>query len=73
MRVHARVPQEVWRAVLADDPRALPEHTPEWVDAVCAASFRDATRLYEFGDGRRFVLPLEPVPRIMGRGRGARS
>jgi len=59
MRVHARVPREVWRAVLADDPRALPEHTPEWVDAVCAAGpFRDATRLYEFGDGRRFVLPL---------------
>ena len=59
MRVHTRAPREVWRAVLADDPRALPEHTPEWVDAICAAGpFRDATRLYEFGDGRRFVLPL---------------
>ena len=59
MRVHARAPRELWRTVLADDPRALPEHTPEWVDAICAAGrFTDATRLYEFGDGRRFVLPL---------------
>ncbi len=59
VRVHARAPRDVWRAVLADDPRALPEHTPEWVDAVCAAGpFTDATRLYEFSDGRRFVLPL---------------
>ena len=58
MRVHARAPREVWRAVLADDPRALPEHTPEWVDAVCAAGrFTDATRLYEFGDGRRLRAP----------------
>ena len=44
---------------MAADPLALPEHTPEWVDAVCAVGpFTDATRLYEFADGRQFVLPL---------------
>lgn len=59
MRVHPLAPREQWRAVLADDPLALPEHTPEWVDAVCAGGpFTDATRLYELPDGRRFVLPL---------------
>ena len=59
VRVHPRAPRDQWRAVLADDPLALPEHTPEWVDAVCAVGpFTDATRLYEFADRRRFVLPL---------------
>jgi Acetyltransferase (GNAT) domain len=59
VRVHSRAPRDQWRAVLAEDPLALPEHTPEWVDAVCAGGpFADATRLYEFPDGRRFVLPL---------------
>jgi Acetyltransferase (GNAT) domain len=59
VRVLSRAPREDWRAVLADDPLALPEHTPEWVEAVCAVGpFTDATRLYEFADGRRFVLPL---------------
>ncbi|WP_142053076.1 GNAT family N-acetyltransferase [Pseudonocardia kunmingensis] len=59
MRVHPRAPRDQWRAVLAEDPLALPEHAPEWVDAVCAGGpYTDATRLYEFPDGRRFVLPL---------------
>jgi hypothetical protein len=45
--------------VLDGDPQALPEHAPEWVNATCAAGgYGDATRLYEFDDGRRFVLPL---------------
>lgn len=43
----------------AGDPQALPEHAPEWVNAICAGGGHgDATRLYEFDDGRRFVLPL---------------
>ena len=59
VRVHPCAPRDRWRAVLAADPLALPEHTPEWVDAVCAVGpFTDATRLYEFADGRQFVLPL---------------
>jgi Acetyltransferase (GNAT) domain len=45
--------------VLRADPTALPEQSPEWVDAICtSAAFRDASRSYEFADGRQFVLPL---------------
>jgi hypothetical protein len=59
VRVHSPAPGDQWRSVLAADPLALPEHAPEWVDAVCAfGPFTDATRLYELPDGRRFVLPL---------------
>lgn len=48
-----------WRAVLAADPDALPEHAPEWVDAICQAGpYTNATRLYTLSDGRRFVVPL---------------
>ena len=33
--------------MLAGDPAALPEHAPEWVDALCAAGpYADASRLY---------------------------
>jgi hypothetical protein len=52
-------PREEWRAVVANDPTALPEHAPEWVDAMCVAGpYRDASRYYRFPDGREFVLPL---------------
>src|SRR3954453_2637928 len=77
VRVHPCAPRDRWRAVLAADPLALPEHPPEWggagwapaplscpehppegVDAVSAVGpFAEATRLYEFADGRQFVLP----------------
>lgn len=44
---------------MLDDPSTLPEQTPEWLDAMAAAGgYEDASRLYEFRDGRRFVLPL---------------
>jgi hypothetical protein len=37
-------PRDEWRAVVANDPTALPEHAPEWVDALCAAGpYRDAS------------------------------
>jgi hypothetical protein len=59
MRVIAPAPRQCWRSVLADDSRALPEHAPEWIDAMAdSGSYADASRLYEFKDGRRFVLPL---------------
>lgn len=59
MRVMAPAPRESWRAVLDSDAAALPETAPEWVDAMIdMRSHTDASRLYEFRDGRRFVLPL---------------
>ena len=52
-------PRDEWRAVVANDPTALPEHAPEWVDALCAAGpYLDASRYYQHSDGREFVLPL---------------
>jgi Acetyltransferase (GNAT) domain len=57
--VRSPVPREEWRAVVAGDPAALPEHAPEWVDALCAVGpYSDASRLYTAPDGRQFVLPL---------------
>ncbi len=51
--------REAWAAVVGSDPAALPEQTPEWVDAICDGSrFTDVSRSYLFADGRRFVLPL---------------
>jgi hypothetical protein len=51
-------PRAEWRAILEHDRDALVTQTPEWTDAVCAVTgMRDASRLYEFGDGRRLVLP----------------
>jgi Acetyltransferase (GNAT) domain len=45
--------------VLSETPNALPEQAPEWLDAMVATGwYGDASRLYEFRDGRRFVLPL---------------
>ena len=55
----ATAPRPLWRAVASEAPEALPEHGPEWLDAMVATGqYSDASRLYEFRDGRRFVLPL---------------
>ncbi|RFU22376.1 GNAT family N-acetyltransferase [Geodermatophilus marinus] len=52
-------PRDVWRQALAADPSALPSQTPEWTDWLCRTrGFTDASRLYEFADGRRLLLPL---------------
>ena len=59
LSVISPAPRDEWRAVVANDPTALPEHAPEWVDALCAAGlYRDASRYYRLVDGREFVLPL---------------
>ncbi len=53
------VPRDKWRSVLAGDPLALPEHSPEWIDALTDdGRYRDASRLYTFADGREAILPL---------------
>lgn len=69
MRVTSPAPQGQWRSVIARDPDALPEHAPEWVRAMCeSGGFEDASRLYEFPDGRRFVLPLARRRGLAGAG-----
>jgi hypothetical protein len=62
-------PREEWRAVVAGDARALPEHAPEWVDALCATGrYVDASRYYVLEDGRTFVLPLVARRGLFGVG-----
>jgi hypothetical protein len=69
MQVTTPAPREAWRSVIADDSEALPEHAPEWVDALCRAGpYVDASRLYAFSDGRRFVLPLVRRTGVTGVG-----
>jgi hypothetical protein len=52
-------PRDTWRRLLSNDRDALPDHAPEWVDALVAGgSYQDASRLYSFADGREVVLPL---------------
>jgi Acetyltransferase (GNAT) domain len=49
----------MWREVLALDPFAVETQSPEWADAMCTSRrFVDGSRLYEFANGRRVVLPL---------------
>ncbi|HEX5905845.1 MAG TPA: GNAT family N-acetyltransferase [Propionibacteriaceae bacterium] len=69
MQVVSPAPRDAWRAVIAEDFEALPEQAPEWVDALCRVGpYADASRLYSFGDGRRFVLPLVRRTGVAGIG-----
>lgn len=52
-------PRDIWRGVLADDPGATALQTPEYFDAVLAATGgTDVSRFYQLRDGRQLVLPL---------------
>jgi hypothetical protein len=59
IKVTTPAPRDVWTALLAQDQSALVMQTPEWFDCICASrEYSDASRLYEFTNGRRLVLPL---------------
>jgi CelD/BcsL family acetyltransferase involved in cellulose biosynthesis len=59
LHVVSPAPRDVWHELLSADPGAMPTQTPEWTDWVCRTRGRtDASRLYEFPDGRRLLLPL---------------
>lgn len=52
-------PRDTWQRVFSSDLDALPDQSPEWVDALVAGGpYQDASRLYSFADGREVVLPL---------------
>lgn len=57
--VTSPVSRVVWRSVLGADPAAVVSQSLAWHDAVLAdGRYADASVLYEFGSGRRVVLPL---------------
>jgi hypothetical protein len=59
VRVINPAPRDRWQEVLATDPNALVFQTPKWIDCVCRfGPYEDSSRLYEFADGRRLVLPM---------------
>ncbi|MGW6645840.1 GNAT family N-acetyltransferase [Streptomyces iakyrus] len=52
-------PHASWWDLAAQDPDTCVTQTPAWLDCLCATGpYRDASRLYEFPDGSRIVLPL---------------
>ena len=58
-RVVTPAPRNLWEHLVDADPGSLVDQSPAWVDVMAAtAPHRDASRLYELSDGRRFVLPL---------------
>jgi Acetyltransferase (GNAT) domain len=57
--VTSPVPRDVWDSLVRSDPAAVVTQSLAWRDAIFASGrYRDVSRLYEFGSGRRIVLPL---------------
>jgi hypothetical protein len=58
-KVTTPVPRDAWDRLLRSDPGAVVTQSLAWRDAVFAdGRYRDVSRLYEFGSGRRIALPL---------------
>jgi hypothetical protein len=57
--VTAPAPPGAWEELVTRDGGAVPSQSMAWRDCVCAdGTYVDASRLYEFGGGRRILLPL---------------
>ena len=58
-QVTTPAPRQAWDEVVEADPTAFVYQTPAGLDALCTEhGARDASRLYEFEDGQRLVLPM---------------
>lgn len=58
-RVTTPAPRSDWEEIMAADPLALVDQSPQWQEFICAASsFRDDSRLYELADGQRLLFPV---------------
>src|SRR4051812_45678660 len=52
-------PRKAWDELVHADRDVVVTQTPAWTDCLCSVTgARDVSRLYDFGDGRRLVLPL---------------
>lgn len=66
-QVISPAPRPAWEELHRADPDALVTQSPAWMDCVRAETgARDVSRLYDFGGGRRLVLPLVRPPRRPG-------
>jgi hypothetical protein len=58
-RITTPAPREVWWELASRDVDTHVTQTPTWLDCLCATGpYQEASRLYEFEDGSRIVLPL---------------
>lgn len=52
-------PRNLWEQEFKADPMAVPYQSPRWFEGLCAGGdYQDASRMYAFADGRRYILPL---------------
>jgi hypothetical protein len=58
VRVVTPAPRDIWAGVLAADPDAVITQSPAWLSCLGKRGYADASRLYEFPDGTRIVVPL---------------
>jgi Acetyltransferase (GNAT) domain len=59
VQIVSPAPRDIWRQILESDPDSVFSQSPDWLDAMGqVAGYRDCTRLYDLGGGRRVVLLL---------------
>ena len=59
LTITSPAPRAAWDELARADRDVLVTQTPAWTDCLCSVTgARDVSRLYEFGDGRRLVMPL---------------
>jgi Acetyltransferase (GNAT) domain len=59
MRVTSPAPRHAWEEILAASPDPTIYQTPAWMDCIRHVDgYEDASRLYEWADGRRLILPM---------------
>ena len=57
--VKSPAPRDVWQTLAAHDSDTLITQTPAWIDCICEqGNYVDASRLYEFRNGKQIILPL---------------
>lgn len=53
------VPREIWQEIYFADPKAIFHQSPQWMEYLCVVGgYEDISRLYEFENGKRLILPL---------------
>ncbi|MFF7133791.1 GNAT family N-acetyltransferase [Streptomyces sp. NPDC008196] len=59
VQVTTPAPRQTWWKLADEDEATCVTQTPAWLDCICATGpYQDASRLYEFEDGTRVLLPL---------------
>lgn len=59
VKVVSPAPRDEWQAHFQADAKAVPYQSPRWFESMLGAGgYKDVSRMYEFSDGRRYILPL---------------